>query len=700
MHPPAADRPAAGRLRWWLVLLALLPAIGSDSAPEPGRRDGPAPTTLLDPRLAPLRDAAARWAARPGPTRAVVDQVCLVPDLATFCAAVAEWDRGHCYPILIEDAESSPRFLRAFRPARVVRRPRALPPPPGGVWPAALAAVRSSWREESDVATVPASPDPADPAQPPATLGPTPPGVVLSSPDAPMLGAAIALAAGRFQALARLDPPAADRGAATWAEFGRFDRAVVAAVARAAPAHLGLGDDCDFLTLAGRYPYRYKDAKGEDEAVDDAIGRTATGSRWAYVGRIVGDPAASVYAAMCALFLRPEAAAWISGYDDSASPWAEYSARAPAMQLARVLPGEVRDARDRSAGIAGWHEAFHPENRAGFVWVNSHGTPTRFHLQGNEPASTCDVPRTVPCTIVMVHSFSAADPTDPATIAGRWLANGAFLYYGSMNEPYLQAFRTPQLVADLAGAGLPLVAALRQTPVERFGHPWRLAYLGDPLYRAVAPPPRPRVAPGDLPAGWALLVAPEAGRDHPPRHADPATVVRDGRDAALALAASPLTTPTDGGVAALIDRLGDVDRDALNAADRRALDSTLADLLFFARRRTELRLRAESIPPAGRSPELARWLDAVHAVDLAWLAAGGDFDRTRTAWWRIIHSETSRECRELATARVGKLADDPARRVEWAAALRAALGPGPPRPEQKYLADELERVKATAPGTP
>ena len=39
----------------------------------------------------------------------------------------------------------------------------------------------------------------------PPALGPTPPGVVLSAPDSPMLAGAVALAAGRFQPLVRWD---------------------------------------------------------------------------------------------------------------------------------------------------------------------------------------------------------------------------------------------------------------------------------------------------------------------------------------------------------------------------------------------------------------------------------------------------------------------------------------------------------------
>jgi len=96
----------------------------------------------------------------------------------------------------------------------------------------------------------------------------------------------------------------------------------------------------------------------------------------------------------------------------------------------------------------------------------------------------------------MIHSFSAADPTNPETIGGRWLAQGAFVFFGSVNEPFLPAFRTPRLVAALLAAEVPLVAALRQGEFEAFGFPWRLVYLGDPLYRLeVATPMQRRPIP-------------------------------------------------------------------------------------------------------------------------------------------------------------------------------------------------------------
>ena len=60
-----------------------------------------------------------------------------------------------------------------------------------------------------------------------------------------------------------------------------------------------------------------------------------------------------------------------------------------------------------------------------------------------------------------------------------------------MNEPFLLAFRRPRLVADLIEAVVPLVAALRQGESEPFGFPWRLVYLGDPLYRPLIPGEQP-----------------------------------------------------------------------------------------------------------------------------------------------------------------------------------------------------------------
>ena len=703
MELAQAHHRVGRKRRYWLASLVGLVVVGSEPPSERQPRGGPTPLSLLDPRLATLRTAATRWEARQGPDRAVVDQVCLVPDLATFCAAVAGWDRTRFYPILIEDAESTLRFLRAFRPARVVRMPRVAGPiAPGQVWDTATRAVQASWRrpeaakrpEPSVPPKAPCAPHPAD------SLGPTPPGLVVSSPEAPMFAGAVALAAGRVQPLIRFDSARGYRQTLTLDEFAEFDRDLTATVARVVPHHRELGDDCDFLTIAGNYPYRYRDAQGDDEAVDDALARTSVGTRWAYTGRLLGDPALSVYRAMCALFLQPESITLFNGYDEATAPWSDYSTRAAALRFSGTWPTAARQAGDQDGGVASWHEAFDPENRAGLVWINSHGSPTVFHLQNNEEASTTDVPRTAPAAVVMVHSFSAADPTDPATIAGRWLANGAFVYFGSINEPFLQAFRAPQLAGELIAEHLPLAAALRTTSIEAFGGPWRLEYLGDPLFRLKPRPggttsaPRKRsarVAPDETTLPWSVGAPVPESR---PTDQSPLAVFQAAYDAALLVASSSLTSPTDPSVAATIAALADLNRDDLDPATRRIYDSVLADLLFWTRRRGELRSRIEAIPPAERSPELDRWLDAVRGGDFAWLLAGDDFDRSLAAWRRIIDSTALPDFARQATARVAARANDPDRRTDWATALRAAIAQRPRPAGSSYLEDELQRVEA------
>ncbi len=682
-----------GGASWrWLPLLVLL-AIGSDASigpiPPPGWRSwapgraGPAAFGQPDnSKLDEVRRAAASWDLRPGPAREVVDQVALVPDLAGLLEAIADgWDRDHWFPILIEDAESTPRFLRAFRPARVVRpavAPRAMPPEVA--WRQALAAIRASW-------SPPGHPDPGLAADAvPLAIAPTPPGLVLTAPDAPMFAAAVALAAGRFQPLIRFRSADGSGRTLSSDEFRAFDEALTARVARAIPHHGELGDDCDFLALAGDYPYRYRQAgSGDLAAVDDAIARSPRdGSRWAFAGRLLGGPADSVYRAMCGLFLATGEATLFNGYDEARPPWSAYGMRGPAARLGDLMPTDHRSGRvDGSLG--GWHEAFDPWNRSSLVLINSHGSPTVFHLQ-DQPCGPADIPRTVPVAVAMIHSFAAADPTDPDTIAGRWLANGAFAFFGSMNEPYLAAFRSPRLVVDLIADRLPLAVALRQTMAEAYGPPWRLVYLGDPLYRVE--PARslaPRISPGGRSATW-----PVVGDADRPASADAPDAARLAwaRDAALARVAAGRDEPGDD----LIDTLGEIRRDQLPRALRDELDLILADALFHARRRSDLRHAIASIPEGDRSPALRRWHETILTIDLHLALAQGKFARAVAAWSELARIRTAPDVQGLATRLVGQAARTPPERLAWAGALRSALVDRPGSPEVPGWTAELARV--------
>ena len=664
---------------WLALLFGLVAMVDRPTFGQVPPRTNSSPA-LNDPIFAPIRNASTTWDLRSGPDRAVVDQVCLVPDLPTFFQAIAAWDQGHCFPILFDDVESSFRFIRAFQPARIIRHPRAADPiAPGQLWDRAVEAVAKSWSIEGNPAAYKPRGD-----EVPDGLGPTPPGVVLSSPVAPMLAGAVALAAGRFQPLIRLDDARTFDTILTQIEADSFREEVAEKVRAKIRRFEALGDGCDFLTLGGDWPYRYRDAKGE-EAMDDRIGRIAgPEERWAFAGRLLGDSKESVYRAMCSLFLQPESALMFNGYDESKSPWSDYSMRIAAQQLSGTLPTS-QVAGPKLANLEGWHEGFDPANRFGLVLINSHGEPSVFNIQGG-PASTADVPMTVPSSVYMIHSFSAANPKDPSTIAGRWLANGAFVYFGAMNEPYLQAFRSPRLIADLVGDHLPLSVVLWSTRVERFGQPWRMVYLGDPLYRIKERSKAPRIARWEPSATWPAY----AGSPRPPVADDAELLAWSLKSALAGLQRDPAGEATGGEP---VDALLGLRRDRLPATLRPVYDALLTDLLINARKRSLLKTKIAGIPEVDRSPLLRRTYETILAIDLNYALSSKDGPKARAAWSDLIQADVLRQFKEQSTARVGQFHDSPARRTEWAKLLRSTLQSREKSPEAGTIRDELKRVQ-------
>ncbi len=426
-----------------------------------------------------LRRVLPAWKERRGPVRRVVDVVCLVPDRRTFLAALSTWDREHFFPILIEDDRYTPKFLRAFRPGRVLRYPRVAPPrDPSATWEEVVLAVGRTWQEGGRTSRIRGD------APPPRRLGACPPGVVVGSPG-PLLAGAAALAAGRFQPLVRWEPSLGYLDRPGYDAARKLATELEGCISRVVPRYREMGDDCDFLTMATDYPYRYQH-RG-DQAFDDLLARVEGERRWGYAGRLVGTEAAVVYQAMCSLFLQPPSTLLFNGYTDFDQPgevepasWGSYSQRTAARVLSNRMTTTLRDGLQ--ADLTGWKAAFGRENPHGLVFINSSGGPDWFNLRGAR-GKTDDVPESVPAVIYKIHSFSAASPHDPATLAGRWLRNGAYIYFGSMNEPYLPAFRTPTLVASMIGEGVPFAAAMRRADALERDTPWRLVYLGDPLYR-------------------------------------------------------------------------------------------------------------------------------------------------------------------------------------------------------------------------
>jgi hypothetical protein len=621
------------------------------------------PRSIFDPRLEQLRKVSVTWDVRRGPDRQVVDLVCLVPDVPTFLEAVKTWDRGHYFPILLDDVELNLRFIRAFRPSKVVRFPRkAEPIADQALMEAAIDTVGQSWRNPGAEAGLPGGKVPK--LDPPGS-----PGIVVTNRQSPSLAAAVALAAGRFQPIVEWpwdqshDVLLDQAGAASAAD------ALNTLVLKTFPEYHGLGDSCDFITLAGDWPYRYtspKIAKQGPIALDDLLGRNPRDfTRSAFTGRLVGRPEQCVYQAMCSLFLSARSATCFDTYDAKSPVWAAYSMAKIRPGLSKSLALKVWPA-SAGPGPAIWHGAFDPISQAGFVMVNTHGSPVDFFLP-TDKGRTADIPFSVPTTVHFLHSFSAQQPYNPDTIAARWLANGAYAYFGSMHEPYLTSFRTPELIADLLAFNLPLVAAFRQGPTEAFGTPWRLMFFGDPLCR-LRPVKKlgPRLANWDAADAWPAY--PSTTNDAPPKAED--QTLAWALKLALGSATGPRRDPKT--VARLFEVLSKIPRERLPQTLRPMFDALCVEVSIETNHLSALRSRLASIPAAELNADLRRWRDTVALIELNDAIRDRDTTRAGVIWETIARSDTSPELKVALIDRLTPFYSKMNRAVSWHERVQAA----------------------------
>ncbi|XOV76682.1 MAG: hypothetical protein ACFHWZ_07465 [Phycisphaerales bacterium] len=85
-----------------------------------------------------------------------------------------------------------------------------------------------------------------------------------------------------------------------------------------------------------------------------------------------------------------------------------------------------------------------------------------------------DSPRRCTSSTHSAHR-SRATPIQSA----RWLDQGAFVYYGSADEPGLAAFLTPTQVSGRVLTGIPMGFAFRYDSTDVI---WKVNYFGDPLF--------------------------------------------------------------------------------------------------------------------------------------------------------------------------------------------------------------------------
>ncbi len=466
-----------------------------------------------------------------------------------------------------------------------------------------------------------------------------------------------------------------------------------------------------------------------------------TRRRWAYTGRLLGDPAASVARAMGALFLQPSSALLWNTYNGG-KPWSDYTMRPAAAELTVAIgdAGSVVHRSGQEAGVADWHRAVDPVNRFGMVLFNSWGGPAMFAISGGVGRPS-DIPRGTPAAVAMIHSYSAADPNDPETIAGRWLSHGAYAYFGGVNEPFLLSFRTPGLVAALLAADVPFVAALRQGELEPFGFPWRLVYLGDPLFRlqnAASTPDRPRSKDeaqagnsGRIPASdWRRMALPTRIGQSPnsprvPVSNRPArSRVFDSEDDRfrwcldasianlVALPSAAVTSKTgDSTPAPAIASDGwrkvlrEIRRDRLDRGLRPLFDELLIDALDEVGAVEELLARLAQVPHAERGPRVWQAIETGAMQQIARMSDDrditGGFDRVLDLWDQVMRLNWPASSHFPAhfSERVGTLALADSRRSRlWLDRLRhagEAIAVEPSlSPHAATIAAERSRVRA------
>lgn len=458
------------RLVHIFALFILLGAL----APRPGHA---APANPL-----PAADLGARLAAHHRDARAF-DAVVVVPDSSAYIEAIARWTSALRFPVLIDDGtdaarEDIARFVRAYRPARALWWPGD-----GRVWAQAIE-VRTQRIEDAHArANGAANADSL--AAHWREKGFAPFGVAVGATTDPAWTALLALGAAHAQPIVWVDSLGGRIGTEVdEPSFIKVRDAVERALTERAIAWRGVGPGggVDALTLCQNAPTKVPSGRGS-LALTDALGRTADGARWAWAGQVVGAEARAAYTAMCSIFLRP-GSAWLFNSYEQGGGFGAFAPRAAEEAFAQRGWRVEHDQRPRARLFDLRARARTPVD-AGMVFVNSSGQRRWFRIQ-DEDAYASELPALrVPAIVHFVHSFSAQYLDDEASIAARWLAHGAYVYVGSVDEPTLQGFQPPDAVVSRLGAGAPMGAAIRLDSAP----PWKINYFGDPLAQPLSAPP-------------------------------------------------------------------------------------------------------------------------------------------------------------------------------------------------------------------
>jgi len=412
----------------------------------------------------------------------VVDAVMIVQNPADAARVIGSWGGLNRLPVLIDDgsllaAENIARFVRAFKPRTVLY----WAPDDTESWPTDIpgSAKRMvetlglSLKRDGSLGTM----SEVVVAMREAGIGPN--GVVVVDPDDKAWIAGLALAAGRMQLLVFANGTGRVNGDLTGTEMRQLASTIETQLKVIGAKWENIADEVDSVTLVANSALRVnlgvdgKDAK----ALTDLIGRHrgGIGNRWAWSGAVFGDSQTALYRVMCGLFL-PADSAWLFDGYGRGDPWDLYDATSASKILEQN--GYAVEVHDTPANrVRDWRKAVEGGIDADLALINSRGNMTFFQL-GDGKAQAGDIPLLdSPIAVHIVHSWSSRAPGTSRSVAGRWFEHGAYLFYGSVDEPFLSAFvQTPKVAGRLL-AGYPFGAGVRHDTSP----PWKLNVLGDPL---------------------------------------------------------------------------------------------------------------------------------------------------------------------------------------------------------------------------
>jgi hypothetical protein len=501
------------------------PARGAGNASAAGAT--PAHVTQLAQRIAARRAELT-----------IAPMVVLVPDDATFLAALAQWPKVGPFPILLDDTTAAvrhdiARFVREFRPAAVVRM--------NAVTDARLRETPKVRLEQALAQSAGAADLAERRAKLAASASKGPLGVVVIDPADTTWMAGYVLAGFYGQEVVQVRKPSISGDSLAMGQVDEMSKGITDALVTQQIPFSDLGDTIDAITLAMELPpkvtigaadaprlpsaFAAVQARQNDAlSVTDLLGRHPLGprsARFAWAGQLMGGgapysrAARALIAANAAVFIdhlaKPEGelvpSAWLfDGYGNAAPSsgngpfeFADYDCTAAAKVL-RDAGFDVSLFDGNQATIDWWHTAaggslgqrraagtdgqvnqMTPGVDAQLIMVNSKGNSDFFDLQAGRGLPG-DVPilRSPGSVVHFVHSFSLTLGNAPWSVGGRWIDRGLAAYVGSVQEPYLPAFVPTPEVARRMVAGLPLGAAAR-TWEGQFAVPWKVAIVGDPL---------------------------------------------------------------------------------------------------------------------------------------------------------------------------------------------------------------------------